>query len=242
MLKILIVDDEYYVRASIINRIRWEELGFLPPREAESGVEALEIMKTESFHVVITDVRMPVLDGLAFISAAREKYGCEDTWFIVMSGYAEFEYARAAVRLHVQDFLLKPVNVEELSSLLSSRLMGQAEPGDAEEDERIARVKAYVEANLREDLHLSSIAAAMYISPTYLSALFRKRTGVTLSAFIENARVEYAKTLLMTPGLSVSDVTQLARYNDQAYFSRIFKRATGMSPKTWQRRKKAEQE
>lgn len=115
--RILLVDDEEEVRRGIIRKMEWEKLGFEVAGDAENGEEALEKVEQLQPDVVITDIRMPYMDGLTLTRRIREKY--PSIRVLIFSGYDDFEYAQQAIKLHVTEYILKPVNVEELSEILT---------------------------------------------------------------------------------------------------------------------------
>lgn len=144
MLKVMIVDDEPIMRKGIISKIDWEELQLVNAGEARDGSDALEQIMEKQPNIVLTDIRMPEMDGLELIARAR-KFDPE-LRFIVISGYEDFQYAREAIRYGVSDYLLKPVSRDELrSSLVKLRdeLLAQGQ----ERDYRTMLLKHY-EANL----------------------------------------------------------------------------------------------
>lgn len=116
MYKVMLVDDEMFIRKSLRNRIDWERLGLQVEAEAENGVEALQILEQVKPEIVFVDIRMPLMDGLSFIREARKRYS--NVHFIITSAYDEFEYARQAIGLGVDDYIMKPVKVPEVEGLL----------------------------------------------------------------------------------------------------------------------------
>lgn len=117
MHKVLIVDDEIFVRKGLINLLDWSSLQFEICGEAENGAEALDLIKQLRPDLVIVDIRMPVLDGLELIRQVHEQ-GDYQPAFIILSGYPDFSYAQQAFRYKVSDYILKPVNEQELASTL----------------------------------------------------------------------------------------------------------------------------
>ncbi|WP_168119592.1 response regulator [Paenibacillus sp. HB172176] len=122
MYHVLIVDDELEIRQGMRLKINWEELGFRITGEASNGREAMELLENEPFDVVITDMNMPVMDGLSFLDACRRQDAGLN--LIVITGYEDFQYAHAAVRHQASHYLLKPVARDELSQALS-KVKGQ---------------------------------------------------------------------------------------------------------------------
>lgn len=114
--RIILVDDEEEVRKSIIKKIQWEEAGFLVAGDAENGQEALEKLEVLEPDVVLTDIRMPYMDGLALAEKIHQKY--PSVKVVIFSGYDDFEYAQKAIKLNVAEYILKPVNAEELTAIL----------------------------------------------------------------------------------------------------------------------------
>ncbi len=117
MIKLLIAEDEYIVRRGIISSIDWESLDIEVVGEAENGAEALEKAKKLKPHIILTDIRMPVMDGLEFVS--NLKISQPNVKVIVFSGYDDFSYAMRAIRLGVSEYLLKPINVDDLIRIIS---------------------------------------------------------------------------------------------------------------------------
>ena len=117
MYKILFVDDEEEVRKSIVKLMDWNALGFEIAGEAENGREALEKVTSLEPDVVITDIQMPYMDGLQLAEALQEKEYPEKK-VVLFSGYDEFEYAKQAIRLGVTGYILKPINIGELTAVL----------------------------------------------------------------------------------------------------------------------------
>ncbi|MDG0810670.1 response regulator transcription factor [Cohnella rhizosphaerae] len=117
MRKVILVDDEMFARKGLAGLIPWEQYGYEVVGEAEDGEEALALIGRLSPDVVVTDIRMPVLDGLGMIREAQER-GYRGTHFIIISGFGDFKYAQQAVRFGVQDYLLKPIDEYELIAAL----------------------------------------------------------------------------------------------------------------------------
>lgn len=114
--RIILVDDEEEVRKSIIRKIGWDEVGFTVVGDAENGEDALEKIEVLEPDVVLTDIRMPYMDGLTLAERIRSKY--PSMKIVIFSGYDDFEYAKQAIKLNVTEYILKPVNVEELTAIL----------------------------------------------------------------------------------------------------------------------------
>ncbi|MCZ8522459.1 MULTISPECIES: response regulator transcription factor [Paenibacillus] len=117
MLKVLLVDDEMFVRMGLRSLIDWEGLGYEVCGEAENGEEAHAEIRRLDPDLVITDIRMPVLDGLGLIRTVTEEQASPPS-FVIISGYHDFHYAQKALRYGVQDYLLKPVDDEEMQDTL----------------------------------------------------------------------------------------------------------------------------
>lgn len=116
MLKVLITDDEKQVRMGLRLKVDWEEEGFEIIGEASNGKEALEWLRTMKIDLVITDMRMPIMDGLEFAQRCFEEF--PQVKVIVLSGYSDFEYVRGSMQKGVKDYLLKPVAPDELEETL----------------------------------------------------------------------------------------------------------------------------
>ncbi|HEY5562616.1 MAG TPA: response regulator transcription factor [Clostridiaceae bacterium] len=117
MYKVLIVDDEPFVRDGLKLIIDWEQYGFYICGEASDGDEGLKLMEDKSPDLVITDIKMPEMDGFEFIEQSKKNLGL-NTHFIILSGYSDFEYAQRAIRYGVINYLLKPIEEDELIGVL----------------------------------------------------------------------------------------------------------------------------
>ena len=117
MYTILLVEDEEAVRHSIKDLTPWEEYGFSVMGEASNGMEALEIISETMPDVIITDIRMPYMDGIQFIQEVREKYS-QTVEVIFLSGYDEFTFAQTALSLKAAEYVLKPVSIDSMRALL----------------------------------------------------------------------------------------------------------------------------
>ena len=118
MLKVLLVDDEPFIREGIKKLISWDELGLEIIGCAADGAKALEMLDRESADICITDIRMPHMDGLELMQR------CKDTGknmkYIVLSGYTDFELVKRAAQIGIENYIVKPVDRMELSQTLVS--------------------------------------------------------------------------------------------------------------------------
>jgi two-component system response regulator YesN len=117
MYKVILVDDEIYVRKGLKSLIDWKSCGFEVIEEAGDGEQALSLIRKVKPDLVVTDIRMPVLDGLELIKKVVKDEG-NQTKFIILSGYSDFTYAQTAVRYGVHDFILKSIDKDEMEDTL----------------------------------------------------------------------------------------------------------------------------
>ncbi|MBB5180046.1 two-component system response regulator YesN [Planomicrobium koreense] len=121
--KVLIVDDEMLIRQGIINYIAWEQEGFQIVGEASNGKEAMQLIGEFSPHIVITDIVMPIMDGIDLVKEGKKEF--PNTEFIVLSSFEDFDYVRSMFQNGVADYILKPkLNGPELLRILS-RVVGR---------------------------------------------------------------------------------------------------------------------
>ena len=254
MSNILLVDDERWVRTALRKVIERCDLPCRIVRECENGREALEWLTHHEADVVMTDVRMPVMDGIALVQALRER--ANPPQVVMVSGYDDFPYLQFALRAQVADYLLKPVEVEEMSRCLSTLLdrLAKAEGSDAAplssavpqppgsdvlSEERtespIRQALRYIDAALPGDVSLQEVAAQVHLNPSYLSQLFKQQMNMNFIDYVLEQRMARAKQLLAQTTLRISEIAERVGYSDVAYFSNAYKRATGMTPSEYRK-------
>ena len=136
---VLLVDDEEDVVETIVQKIDWEGLGYSLAGYAKNGLEALEIAEEKQIDVVLTDIKMPYMDGLTLSHRLKELY--PSIKIIIFSGFDEFEYAKEAIRLEAEEYMLKPVDAGELSRVFQK--VHDALDQEFDEKQSIHRLKNY---------------------------------------------------------------------------------------------------
>ena len=164
MYTVLIVDDEKYIRKSIINRIHWEACGCEVIGEAGDGMEACDRIAQLQPQIVITDIRMPGMDGLSLAARIAEDY--PRIRVIIISAYNDFDYAKSAIRYGVREYILKPVEEKELEGTLL-RLAADLK---TEEEERLPEIYP-------EQMQERSFAGEMFWMVSFYTAENRDKAG-----------------------------------------------------------------
>jgi two-component system response regulator YesN len=255
MIKVLVVEDEYLVRKGLVLTTPWENYGLEVIGEAENGKEGLLLATELRPDLVITDIRMPKMDGLELIERLE---GVIDAEYLIISGYNEFEYAKQAMRLGVRDYLLKPIDDEELYQILE-RLSGLIQSkkklqkvqdslpliqdsklqlfneylSDNEwkvKENYIREAIKYLKLHYREDLNIRKVADSLKISESYLSRLFKMETGYTFVEYLTNYRIKKAIELLKEKSEKVYEIAEMVGYSDSRYFSALFRKYVGVTP------------
>lgn len=116
MLNVQIVDDEPIIRLGLQKLIDWEEMGFEIACIAQNGKQALEQLETEKVDLIITDIEMPIMNGLDFIREVREKD--KNVEIVILTAYEDFEYAKTAIRYGITQYILKPIEEKAVMQLL----------------------------------------------------------------------------------------------------------------------------
>lgn len=238
---VVVAEDEELLLQSLVRMIEQADAGFRVVGQAGTGTRALELTQELMPDLVVTDIKMPVMNGIDLLENICNKVPM--TEFIITSGYSDFEYAKNAIRLHVSAYLLKPVDPDELKdSLLAVRTRLELEQDSyvgifneamaQNSPKQIASaLRAYLIHNSNVDINLNRIAQSMNYSPGYLTKIFLQQYGATPLKFMISLRISKAKQLLQHhPEMSIRQIGELVGYQDQGYFSRIFKRQTGQSP------------
>ena len=244
MLRMLIVDDERAIREALRIFLDWDSLGIEIIGLYKNGAEAFDAMLDDYPDIVLTDVMMPGLNGIELI--ARAHGASMGTHFVILSGYAEFEFAKEAMKYGVRHYLLKPVSEEQLLSVMTEvrddclRTLPHARQAPvAEQTGDIVRmIKQYVRENIADSsLSLKRISeTTLFMNADYVSKVFARKTGEKFSSYVSRKRIELAKALLAAGNARISHVAEQAGFgNDIQYFSRIFKKSTGMPPSEFAR-------
>lgn len=239
--KIIIAEDEELQLNSLVKKVEAFGPDYKVVATAQTGSQAYKLICLHHPDIVITDIRMPVMSGIELIEKTRVQY--PNIKFIISSGFSDFEYARSALRLGVSDYILKPVEPEELAKALNNvvKLLKHQADDSKEAFNEEARTKTpeqvakelmeYLRDHYKEEVNLNDIASQMHYSASYLTKIFYQFYDCSPSKYIINLRMQKATQLLLhNPELSVRQIGETIGYPEQGYFSRVFKKHTGKSP------------
>ena len=237
----VVAEDEERMRDYLARKTAELDRNLECAATAADGEEAVELVERYLPDLLITDIKMPVLGGLELVERIRRTN--PELRVVIVSGYSEFEYARRAIELGVDDYILKPIDVENLREILRRvriRLEASAGAVDAEfgldmigarEAELARMVEVYLQENYRRPYSLERLAGSFGCKPAYLLRLYRKVTGRTPTQDLIRLRIEKARRLLAGhPHLEIKQVAAAVGYDDALYFSRLFKKETGLNP------------
>ena len=238
MIRVLMVDDEPLVRHGVVAGMDWAALGCEVVGEAQSGEEGLELARKLKPDLIITDIRMPKMDGITMMNLLREE-GCAARC-IVLTAHSDFEYARGALLFGADDYLLKPFRDQELTHAVARvcRKMQSAPAANAVQEKKESEATGYVRQAMDyiaghyadENISIATIAEHLRVSEGHLSHVFKKQTGMTVTNYLTKTRIEAAMALLQTGRVKVYEAAAAVGYKDVTYFSATFKKLTGLSP------------
>ena len=251
MIRLLIADDERLEREALVEMVsrRFEHEVVL--ETAENGRKAADTAILWGADLILMDIEMPGMSGLdAARAVLAQRPGCR---VVFVTAYSLFQYAHEAVHLGACDYLLKPVDPDELEASIR-RAIRQIEterklealapvqpepeaptapeapaPAHPESENQqtalvMAHVRRYLEDNYMFDISLDSVGEILHISPAYLSAQFKKYQKMNFLDCLTELRINAAKELLADPFRSSAEVASMVGYEDASYFARAFKK------------------
>ena len=259
MYKIIIADDEPMV-CDLIQRllVPMEEIKIVAV--ASDGNEVIQLYHKHRPDMILTDVRMPGMDGLTMLHQLHEI--SPRVIVIILSAYSNFDYARQALQHGAFEYLLKPVDENALrdtvhraelfldsqyrekenlskikrelnklqEELATIHNQNQEELPGIECSPPILMAIQYLHDNFSENITLNRVADHVFLNRTYLSELFKTEVGSGFTKYLTNLRIQKAKTLLLVPSLKINEISHMVGFINASYFMKTFKDITGCTP------------
>jgi two-component system response regulator YesN len=251
MYNLLIADDEQIVRKGIKTLVDYSALEIGEVYEAENGAQALEMVKSGKIHIVFADINMPRLNGLDFAKKVREFD--KSVKIALITGYDYFDYVLTALKIGVDDYILKPVSKDDVTELLikliekrktadgMSSVMKSADritklSGFSDDDSLKKVLKDKIDQHIADsEFCLSKLAEELGYNTAYLSTLFKKYFGVNFRDYLMDMRLERAKILLLSTQMKSYEVAAAIGIEDANYLSTCFKKKFGVTVSDYRR-------
>jgi two-component system, response regulator YesN len=258
MYSILIVDDEITICKGIkflIEKLDSNDIGEV--LTAFSGEEAENLCSKVKPDIIITDICMPGLSGLELIRRLKESGSSSK--IIVLSAHSEFEYARSAFKLGIEDYLLKPTRISKLREVLQvviSDLKGRRHTGEEydhheliiregelqapeeknQDNNLIDMAKRYISQNYHKDIDMATVANSLSMNYSYFSRWFKTQTSKNFCDYLTEVRMEEAKKKLVDPSVKIYEISSMVGYDNPKRFTRLFKGYFGFSPEEYRKK------
>lgn len=256
MYKVLVVEDEDLIRKGLVYIFDWIKHDCVVIGEASNGCEALDFIAKNRPDIIVTDIKMPIMDGLELLENLQK----EPIETIIISGYAEFDYAKKAIQYGVAEYLLKPIDHNQLSKVVEGattrireKLMSTMvnEKIKTLDELRLIDVEFYynyssycsrytpkvlelIKDNFSRKMSIDFIADQLEVSPAYLSKKFKEDTRHTFNDFLNRYRIQIAMDYMFESDMKIYQIAEVVGYSEYKYFSQVFKNYLGYSPSEFQ--------
>ena len=249
-MKLLIADDERFER-EFLEEIATGQFPQIQTRTVENGRQAVETAALWGPDIVLMDIEMPGINGIE--AAKRILAQMPDCKIIFVTAFSLFNYAYEAVKMGAYDYILKPVNPEDVARSVQKcinqietehqlKAMAPVAESLAENSSYdkttllMDKVKTYLQHNyMLYGVSLDSISDILNINSSYFSMVFKKSVGVNFVDYLTELRINAAKDLLKDPFLTMAEVASMVGYESPNYFTRVFKKNTGLTPTEYRR-------
>ncbi|MBQ8081880.1 MAG: response regulator [Clostridia bacterium] len=252
-LRIVIVEDEFQIRHGMIHSLPWVEHDCRVVGEAADGLTGCNVIASLRPDIVISDIKMPRMDGLEMIEKTRNLY---DYAAILLTGYNEFEFAKRACHIGVSEYLLKPIDEDDLfqaiesirkkrMQIVSAMLASRYKENDSalirlpnhSISTTITQAISYIEQHYHERFSQSMLADELKISVSTLSSAFKEETGYTLHEYLTRYRLIQAVRLLHSDELRVYEIGQSVGFPNYRYFCSVFRKYFQCAPTDYLKKK-----
>lgn len=252
MYKVLLVEDEKMIRKGLAYNFDWIGCDCTIVGEAGNGEEGVEMIRSLNPDIVVTDVGMPIKNGIQMLEETMEAYGYEA---IILSVYDEFHYAKAAMHLGVAEYLIKPLEYEQLKKALEKakaqcRMKQHFSDAETKTREALERdvfdfkivlpeqsysprtrvMVTYISDNYQKKISINDLIEPLQTSATYLNQLFKKETGFPFNDFLNRYRIQMAIQKLKEDDCKIYNVAVECGFKEYKYFINVFKKYTGILP------------
>ena len=260
--KLLIADDEPLIRQGI-SSLDWGKIGITVCAVANNGKEAIDLASLHIPDLVLADIRMPIVNGLDM--AERVLAQNKKCKIIFLSGYEDFAYAKRALHMGAFDCILKPASPEEILETCrratlqirqeteacqlpsvhmavlerEAREMREKEP-DSEGKINVREINRFIEQHYMENLSLNTLSQTFNFNAIYINRMLKKETGFTFLEILTNKRMSEAVRFLEETNWKLGKIAETVGVPDQRYFSTMFKKYYGCSPKQYRQKMKKE--
>ncbi len=245
--KLLIADDEDVIRRGVTKYIQLHTDRFDKIYEAENGQQAIELMLQYQPDIMLLDVQMPLKSGLDVMKEAK-RAGLNPI-VVILSGYDDFKYAQQAIRYGAKEYLLKPTRGADILKCLNQladeyleKEQKEIEVDATQSNQLIKRAEEYIAEHYMENITLNGLAEAIGISSGYLSALFPQTLHCGFVDYLNKVRIERACVYLEQNYFKTYEIAYRVGFRDEKYFSKVFKKIKGVTPKEYRGMKKWEDE
>lgn len=252
MFKILIVEDEEMIRKGLRYTFDWHKSECIVVGEASNGLEGLEKIKTLNPDIVLADITMPIMDGISMLERSINDFVYSA---IIISGYDEFEFAKRSIKIGVAEYLLKPVDQEQLSNALERakeqvKLRKQFEliknntiniediqtlkmdiiQDDFQVSKHVSDMIIFIKENYNKKISIKDLVETTGMSDTYLNQKFKEETSFTFNEFLNRYRIQESINYMKTGEGKVYTIASDCGFNNYRYFISVFKKYTNCTP------------
>lgn len=252
--KVLLVEDEEMIRKGLRYTFDWLKAECVVIDEASNGEEGLLKIRELKPDIVIADINMPLMSGITMIEQSMEEvlYSC-----IIISGYDEFHLAKKAIHLGVTEYLLKPVDQNQLNAALDRAkkqfelkrkyeiieahagqfddvLSFELASGQVKTSKHVAQMIRYIQDHYAEKISIQDLVDKLDMSATYLNQKFKAETSHTFNEFLNRYRIQQAMRRLKLGEDKVHVIASEVGFKDYKYFSLIFKKYANCTPTQFQ--------